>query len=258
MIEIESTQVNTIYAGDTQVIRAYAGSDLVFGTAPVVGTTWTYQGNQNGRPISEHTVIIPDNGSQTFSVSVDDSEASLTLTNVDNTAGAAQQVSIVVNDEPFLSSATWDVGDGSSYARLTDDKCVSFAYPENYTITSDLYPGAQWILTDKQGGYEIGYTSRVYPTGQDASWSYGARNDGVTYSSKLIIHSVDNTAGASQTVSIYVNDELKVDHAVWPVGTIGELYPWYTDTGSGTTTYVRFSYPSNYNLEHDSETQSSS
>lgn len=258
MIEIESTQVNTIYAGDTQVIRAYAGSDLVFGSTPIVGTTWTYQTNQNGRPTGGHTVIIPDNGNQTFSVGIDDTEASLTLTNVNNTAGAAQQVSIVVDDEPFLSSATWDVGDRSPYAMLTDDQCVSFAYPENYTITSDIYPGAQWTLTNKSNGYEIGQTTRVYPTGQDTSWSHGAQNDGVTYTSKLIIHSVDNTAGASQTVSIYVNEELKVDHAVWPVGTIGELYPWFTDTGSSSTEYIRFSYPSNYNLEHDSESQVSS
>lgn len=252
MIEIESTQVNTIYAGDTQVIRAYAGSDLVFGSAPVVGTKWTHQLNQNGRPIGMYTAIIPDNGNQTFSVSVDDSEASLTLTNVDNTAGAAQQVSIVVNDEPFLSSATWDVGDKSSYAMLTDDQCVSFAYPENYTISSDLYPGAQWTLTDKSNGYEIGQITRVYSTGQDASWSYGAQNDGVTYTSKLIIHSVDNTAGASQTVSIYVNEELKVDHAVWPVGTIGELYLWYT---ADYTCYIQYNYPSNYNLEHNTTQQ---
>ena len=258
MIEIESTQVNTIYAGDTQVIRAYAGSDLVFGSTPIVGTPWFYQANQNGTPIGAQTVIIPDNGNQTFSVSVDDSEASLTLTNVNNTAGAAQQVSIVVNDEPFLSSATWDVGDRSPYAMLTDDQCVSFAYSDNYTITSDRYPGAQWTLTDKSNGYEIGQTTRVYPTGQDVSWPSGAQKDGVTYTSKLIIHSVDNTAGASQTVSIYVNEELKVDHAVWPVGTIGELYPWYTDTGSSSTKYIRFSYPSNYNLEHDSESQVSS
>lgn len=258
MIEIESTQVNTIYAGDTQVIRAYAGSDLVFGSAPVVGTTWTHQLNQNGHPTGMHTAIIPDNGNHTFSVGVNDSKASLTLTNVNNTAGAAQQVSIVVNDEPFLSSATWDVGDRSSYAMLTDDRCVSFAYSDNYTITSDIYSGAQWTLTDKSNGYVIGRITHVYPTGQDTSWSYGAQNDGVTYTSKLIIHSLDNTAGASQTVSIYVNEELKVDHAVWPVGTTGELYPWYTDTGSSYTFYVRFSYPSNYNLEHDSVGQVSS
>lgn len=250
MIEIESTQVNTIYAGDTQVIRAYAGSDLVFGSAPIVGTTWYYVQNKNGRPIGTQTAVVPDNSNYTFSVGITESginhTAALTLTNVDNTAGAAQQVSMVVNDSPFLSSATWNVGDKSSYAMLTDNRCVSFAYSDNYTISSDLYNGALWTRTDKANGYEIGRITQVYPTGEDLTWSQGIDTGDNVYTAKLIIHSLNNTAGASQTVSIYVNDELKVDHAIWPVGTTGESYLWYTED---YTQYIQFNYPSNYNLE---------
>lgn len=131
-INLGSTAIAGAYLGSSEVSRIYLGDVLVYGELPT--TTWKKLDYSNGINTSTQTVEIPDNTDQTFTFEYNGVSSSLILHNTDNTAGAAQTVSIVVAGNTVVDHATWTVGTTSEVYLLEGDTNVQWGYPENYTI----------------------------------------------------------------------------------------------------------------------------
>lgn len=122
------------YLGSSKISRMYLGDVLVYGELPT--TTWEQLDYTNGINTSSLTAEILDNTDYTFVLSYNSTSSSLTLHNTDNTAGAAQTVSIVVAGTTVVDHATWTVGTTSEVYPLDSERNIQWAYPKNYTIAS--------------------------------------------------------------------------------------------------------------------------
>lgn len=120
------------YLGTSEVTRMYLGDVLVYGELPT--TTWKYTNYVNGVSTFTNTAQIANGADHTFSFSSNGVVTTLTLHNTNNTAGAAQTVSIVVAGNTVVDHATWTVGTTSEVYLLEGDTNVQWGYPENYTI----------------------------------------------------------------------------------------------------------------------------
>lgn len=127
------------YLGTSEVTRMYLGDVLVYGELPT--TTWEYSNYTNGILTSASTKQIADGSDRTFTFSSNGVETTLTIHSTNNTAGAAQTVSIVVAGNTVVDHATWTVGTTSEVYLLEGDTNVQWEYPENYTIAVYITQG---------------------------------------------------------------------------------------------------------------------
>ena len=122
------------YLGTSEVSRMYLGDVLVYGELPTI--TWERPDYSNGILASTNTVQIADGADYTFSFISNDVASTLTIHGTNNTAGAAQTVSIVVAGATVVDHATWTVGTTSEVYLLEGDTNIQWGYPENYTIAA--------------------------------------------------------------------------------------------------------------------------
>lgn len=120
------------YLGISEVTRMYLGDVLVYGELPT--TTWKFTNYTKGLPMSASTEQIADGSDRTFTFSSNDVKTTLTIHSTNNTAGAAQTVSIAVAEITVVDHATWTVGTTSEVYLLEGETNVQWGYPENYTI----------------------------------------------------------------------------------------------------------------------------
>lgn len=122
------------YLGTSEVTRMYLGDVLVYGELST--TTWNFSSYSNGILVITDTAQIADGADHTFTVINNSVTSTLTIHSTNNTAGAAQTVSIVVAGNTVVDHATWTVGTTSEVYLLEGDTNIQWGYPENYTIAA--------------------------------------------------------------------------------------------------------------------------
>ena len=113
---------------------------------------------------------------------------------------------------------------------------VSRMYLGDVLVYGEL-PTTTWERRYYQNGVTVHVVNFEIADGLDYTTSDGYQDT----SSTLIVHNIDNTPGAPQTVSIVVSGNTVIDHATWTVGTMSEIYPL-------GDRHIQWGYPKNYTI----------
>ena len=132
-INLGNVTIASAYLGTSEVSRMYLGDVLVYGELPT--TTWERRYYQNGVTMDIVNFEIADGLDYTTSWGNNYVTSTLIVHNIDNTPGAPQTVSIVVDGNTVVDHATWTVGTMSEVYPL-DNRHIQWGYPKNYTIAS--------------------------------------------------------------------------------------------------------------------------